>query len=56
MRPERGSELDARLGTIINQNETSIVERDTAAVYVNVHETAWHKNYKECYSFELIIP
>lgn len=52
MTPEHGRKLDARLGTIINQNEISIAERDTVAVHVNVHETTLHENYKECYSLE----
>ena len=55
MTPEHGSKLDARLGTI-NQNEISIVERDTVAVHVNAHATAWHENYRECYSLESVIP
>lgn len=39
MTPEHGSKLDARFGTIIiNQNEISIVERDTVAVHVNVQQ------------------
>ena len=54
MTPGHGSKLDASFETI-NANEISLVERDTIAVHVNVHETAWYENYRECYSLESII-
>lgn len=46
MTAERGSDFDARLGTI-NQNEILLVERDTQAIHVDVNETAWYENYRE---------